>query len=83
MAAQLPASSRHTNSRGSSIPSGWAAASSSAFQITTETSSSNRGRRRSCSEAGAYRYRVLLAPVSNSSMSRSQPSALWAMTGSP
>jgi hypothetical protein len=49
MAAQLPASSRHTNNRGSSIPSGWAGASCSALKLT---SGSNRGRSRSCSEAG-------------------------------
>src|SRR4029453_1343553 len=47
--------------------------------MTTETRGSNSGRSRSCSEAGAYRYRVLLAPVRSSSRSRSQPSALWAI----
>jgi hypothetical protein len=31
MAAQLPASSKQTNSRGSSMPPGWAAASCSAW----------------------------------------------------
>src|SRR6266536_392891 len=80
-AAQLPASSKHTNNRGDSIPSGWRAASSSARVMMVATSSSNSGRNRPCSLAGAYRYKVL-APERSASTSRSQPSADSAMTGS-
>src|SRR6266487_391305 len=80
-AAQLPASSRHTNNLGSSIPLACRAASSSARVMMVETSSSNSGRRRPCSLAGAYRYSVF-GPDRRLSTSRSQPSALAAMTGS-